>query len=103
MSLHASRRTPHVFDWDHVDDVLLDMDGTLLDRNFDNVLFEEALPRRYPSAGDVHRERLAYELDVVKTTGFASYILLVWDYVAWARKQGIACGPRGSAAGSIIL
>ncbi len=34
-------------DWDEVDDVLLDMDGTLLDRHFDNFFFEEELPRRY--------------------------------------------------------
>lgn len=37
----------HGFDWTQVDDVLLDMDGTLLDRDFDNVFFEEELPRRY--------------------------------------------------------
>ncbi len=35
------------FDWTGVDDVLLDMDGTLLDRDFDNFFFEEELPRRY--------------------------------------------------------
>lgn len=35
------------FDWSAVDDVLLDMDGTLLDRHFDNYFFEEALPQRY--------------------------------------------------------
>lgn len=35
------------FDWNSVDDVLLDMDGTLLDRDFDNFFFEEELPRRY--------------------------------------------------------
>jgi 5'-nucleotidase len=35
------------FDWNQVDDVLLDMDGTLLDRHFDNFFFEEELPRRY--------------------------------------------------------
>ncbi|MEK7267867.1 MAG: HAD family hydrolase [Nitrospirota bacterium] len=35
------------FDWNGVDDVLLDMDGTLLDRHFDNFFFEEELPRRY--------------------------------------------------------
>lgn len=34
-------------DWDQIDDVLLDMDGTLLDRHFDNFFFEEELPRRY--------------------------------------------------------
>ena len=34
-------------DWSRIDDVLLDMDGTLLDRHFDNFFFEEELPRRY--------------------------------------------------------
>jgi HAD superfamily hydrolase (TIGR01509 family) len=41
------RRTPHALDWAAIDDVLLDMDGTLLDRDFDNFFFEEELPRRY--------------------------------------------------------
>ena len=44
---HPSRLRPHAFAWDHVDDVLLDVDGTLLDRHFDNFFFEEELPRRY--------------------------------------------------------
>lgn len=39
--------TQHVLDWSNIDDVLLDMDGTLLDRHFDNFFFEEELPRRY--------------------------------------------------------
>jgi putative hydrolase of the HAD superfamily len=46
-TLHTSRLTPHALDWSSVDDVLLDMDGTLLDRDFDNFFFEEELPRRY--------------------------------------------------------
>ena len=39
--------TPFHLNWDDIDDVLLDMDGTLLDRHFDNFFFEEELPRRY--------------------------------------------------------
>jgi putative hydrolase of the HAD superfamily len=39
--------TPFHMNWDEIDDVLLDMDGTLLDRHFDNFFFEEELPRRY--------------------------------------------------------
>ena len=39
--------TPFHLNWDEIDDVLLDMDGTLLDRHFDNFFFEEELPRRY--------------------------------------------------------
>lgn len=38
---------PQSVDWSQIDDVLLDMDGTLLDRHFDNFFFEEELPRRY--------------------------------------------------------
>ncbi|HJT20301.1 MAG TPA: HAD family hydrolase [Nitrospira sp.] len=47
MTPDASRITSHAVDWSQIDDVLLDMDGTLLDRHFDNFFFEEALPRRY--------------------------------------------------------
>ncbi len=65
---------------------------------------EDGLVKRYGgSLSDQHRERLRYELQVVETTGFAPYILFVWDFVDWARKKNIPCGPRGSAAGSIIL
>ena len=66
------------------------------------------VPRAATAAGtrtrpDYVRQRLEYELEVVRKTGFSAYILLVWDFVAWAREQKIPCGPRGSAAGSIIL
>ena len=48
-------------------------------------------------------DRLEYELDVIKKTGFASYFLIVQDFVNWAKKQGIVVGPgRGSAAGSLV-
>ena len=47
--------------------------------------------------------RLAYELDVIEETGFASYFLIVQDFVNWAKERGIVVGPgRGSAAGSIV-
>ncbi len=48
-------------------------------------------------------DRLKYELSVIATTGFASYFLIVADFVNWAKSQGIMVGPgRGSAAGSIV-
>ena len=47
MTDHPLPITHHVLDWTQIDDVLLDMDGTLLDRHFDNFFFEEELPRRY--------------------------------------------------------
>jgi DNA polymerase-3 subunit alpha len=46
--------------------------------------------------------RLKYELDIIQKTGFASYFLIVQDFVNWSKKQGIVVGPgRGSAAGSL--
>ena len=48
-------------------------------------------------------KRLDYEIDVLKRTGFISYILIVWDFIHFAKERGIPVGPgRGSAAGSIV-
>jgi DNA polymerase-3 subunit alpha len=48
-------------------------------------------------------DRLNYELDVIDQTGFPLYMLIVWDYVKFARSRGIPCVPRGSAGGSLVL
>lgn len=45
--------------------------------------------------------RLKYELDVIKAKGYATYFLVVADFVNWSRKRGIICTTRGSAAGSL--
>src|SRR5438132_94214 len=48
-------------------------------------------------------KRLDYEVDVLEKTGFVSYLLIVWDFIHFARERGIPVGPgRGSAAGSIV-
>ncbi len=48
-------------------------------------------------------ERLEFELGVIEEMGFSSYFLIVWDFVTYAKENGIAVGPgRGSAAGSIV-
>ncbi|MDQ3759976.1 MAG: DNA polymerase III subunit alpha [Actinomycetota bacterium] len=48
-------------------------------------------------------ERLEFELGVISDMGFESYFLIVWDFVAYAKSNGVAVGPgRGSAAGSIV-
>ena len=48
-------------------------------------------------------ERAEYELGVIGRMGFEAYFLIVWDFVSWAKANGIAVGPgRGSAAGSIV-
>ncbi|MFN0071820.1 MAG: DNA polymerase III subunit alpha, partial [Chloroflexota bacterium] len=61
------------------------------------------LPDKYPNNRQQAEERLEYELSVIQSTGFSAYMLFVWDFVRWAREQDIVCGPRGSAAGSIVL
>ncbi|MFA7319637.1 MAG: DNA polymerase III subunit alpha, partial [Parcubacteria group bacterium] len=65
---------------------------------------EEGLQKRFGDAvTDIHKERMAYELGIIQKTGFASYFLIVADFVNWARAQGIVVGPgRGSAAGSFV-
>src|SRR5881275_1964831 len=67
-------------------------------------LAAEGLRSRYgdpPPAEAV--ERLEMELDVIVRVGFAAYFLIVWDFVKFAKDNGIAVGPgRGSAAGSIV-
>src|SRR6266540_5095455 len=63
----------------------------------------EGLARRYPGDPDEPRRRLDYELGVVRQTGFADYILVVYDFAQYARERGILMAVRGSAAASIIL
>ncbi|NDD44793.1 MAG: DNA polymerase III subunit alpha, partial [Synechococcaceae bacterium WB9_4xB_025] len=51
----------------------------------------------------LYGERLTYELGIMEQMGFPTYFLVVWDYIRFAREQGIPVGPgRGSAAGSLV-
>ena len=61
------------------------------------------LRQRNPHAPDEYVERLNYELEVVRETGFAEYFLIVADFARFADEQGIPQTVRGSAAGSLIL
>lgn len=66
-------------------------------------LCEKGLKKRYNPVTDTLRERLAYELDTIKSMGFVDYFLIVWDFIRYAKENKIAVGPgRGSAAGSIV-
>ncbi len=67
-------------------------------------LCRAGLSRRYgPSPAPTVQERIDYELSVIAKTGFASYFLIVADFVNWAKDQDIVVGPgRGSGAGSIV-
>ncbi len=62
-----------------------------------------AVKRYGENMNDETRERLEFELDVMKTMGFPGYFLIVQDFIAAARRMGVAVGPgRGSAAGSAV-
>ena len=64
-------------------------------------LCEEGLHQRYDEVTPEIQARLDQELEVIDKTGFAVYILIVWDIVSFARRKGIGYAPRGSVAGSI--
>lgn len=59
-------------------------------------IFGEEIPKKYI-------DRLKYELDIINKMGFCNYFLVVYDYVKFAKENGILVGPgRGSAAGSLV-
>lgn len=63
----------------------------------------EGLQARYPQNAEELKPRLEYELKVIKDMGYVEYFLIVWDYIRYARENGIMVGPgRGSAAGSLV-
>ncbi|EGD51420.1 DNA polymerase III catalytic subunit, DnaE type [Thermoanaerobacter thermohydrosulfuricus] len=63
----------------------------------------EGLYKRYKNPGKEVIERLDYELSVIKQMGYVDYFLIVWDFIKFAKDNGIMTGPgRGSAAGSLV-
>ncbi len=68
-----------------------------------NKLCNDGMERRYPKDEGELRERLVYELDVIRNMGYVDYFLIVWDFIHFAKSHDIMVGPgRGSAAGSIV-
>jgi DNA polymerase-3 subunit alpha len=66
-------------------------------------LIEERIGDRYKQITSEIEERLEYELSVIEKTGYASYFLIVQDFILFAKTHGIAVGPgRGSAASSVV-
>ena len=92
--------------------VVLDLDRIHLPR-FDEAgddsfgmlrrICEQGMLERYGTVDPVVRDRLEFELQTIREMGFADYFLIVWDFVRFAKANGITVGPgRGSAAGSIV-
>lgn len=64
---------------------------------------KERYGKTYEEIDEVYRQRLDYELEVIRNMGWPSYFLIVADLVNWAKREGIVVGPgRGSAAGSLV-
>jgi DNA polymerase-3 subunit alpha len=65
-------------------------------------LCEKGLAKRYSTVTPDLQDRLKFELKTIKEMGFADYFLIVWDFISFAKRNGIGVGPgRGSAAGSL--
>ena len=65
-------------------------------------LCEEGAIRRFGAISREVRERLDYELGIIERMGYSGYFLIVWDFIRYAKSQGIYVGPgRGSAPGSL--
>jgi len=66
-------------------------------------LAEKGLKERYKRMDKRIQDRFKMELEVIKSMGFSTYFLIVWDFIRFAKSVGITVGPgRGSAAGSIV-
>lgn len=75
----------------NADDYLKSLSITGLNKRFSNKISKE------------YKERLLYELSIIKNMGFSNYFLIVYDYIKYAKTNGILVGPgRGSAAGSLV-
>jgi DNA polymerase-3 subunit alpha len=74
------------------------------EREYLRARVQEGLRMRYGDPPPAEAlERMEMELDVIDRMGFNAYFLIVWDFVKFAKENGIAVGPgRGSAAGSIV-
>ncbi|TCL61216.1 DNA polymerase III catalytic subunit DnaE type [Kineothrix alysoides] len=68
-----------------------------------NKLCYDGLNERYGEVSEELKERLDYELGVIRSMGYVDYFLIVWDFINYAKMNDIIVGPgRGSAAGSIV-
>ncbi|WIG61858.1 MAG: DNA polymerase III alpha subunit [Ktedonobacterales bacterium] len=62
----------------------------------------EGVKERFGAMSEAVQQKLDYEFEVIRSKGFVSYFLIVWDYTNYARSHGMRCVARGSAAGSLV-
>ena len=67
------------------------------------IIFKHVPPEQQTALRKEYEDRLQVELDIIRTMGYAGYFLIVWDFINYAKEEGIPVGPgRGSAAGSLV-
>lgn len=77
--------------------------GGMTNEEYLDRLVHEGIMRLYGHEGGEIGARVEYELGIIKRMGFVNYFLVVWDFVKYAKDNGVLVGPgRGSAAGSIV-
>ena len=78
-------------------------EGISSDSYLEALCYKGLVKRYQEELSATHKQRLSYELGVIKEMGFADYFLIVWDFIKYAKTNHIFVGPgRGSAAGSIV-
>lgn len=78
-------------------------EGASSDSYLEALCYKGLMKRYGDNLSPVHKNRLSYELSIIKEMGFADYFLIVWDFIKYAKMNQIFVGPgRGSAAGSIV-
>ena len=78
-------------------------EGISSDSYLEALCYKGLVKRYQEELSATHKQRLSYELGVIKEMGFAEYFLIVWDFIKYAKTNHIFVGPgRGSAAGSIV-
>ena len=85
------------------EDELLRLAEEGLDKRFKNFILKKNSKIKSDQIEILYRDRLKHEIDIINSMNYASYFLIVSDYIKWAKKNSIPVGPgRGSGAGSLV-
>ena len=103
-SLKIARECNVVFEFDKFKFPKYDLPEGTSEETFIRKLVYEGLEKKYDSnLSDEIKERTEYELDIINKMGYNGYFIIVWDFIKYAKDNGIYVGPgRGSSAGSIV-
>ena len=79
------------------------IDSPLLSKDYLKKLCLDGMVKKYGTITNELSKRMEYELDTINRMGYTDYFLIVWDFIKYAKGEGIMVGPgRGSAAGSLV-